>query len=102
MYFGFRRLRGSLAAMAASLALVLTLPMTALAGGSVNCGSYSRMYTNGYATGPEQYHWVASIGESPNLGSGSKQRYWGYQTGIQYWDVYGIGITSESANCFIQ
>lgn len=92
-----RRWLGSLAA---AVLLTIAVPMAALAGGTVNCGSGNLLFTYGTAT-TSQYHWIDGLGSTGNLGPGSKSRNWGTQSGSKNWDVYGVGITSESANCFI-
>lgn len=85
-------------AAAAAIAVALLLPGQVLAGGYVNCFGGGLLYTMGTTTG-FQYHYVAGLGTTPNLGSGHQQKYWGYQIGNYEWDVWGAGVTSESAAC---
>lgn len=90
--------RRSVSGIVMVLLLALAVPTTALAGGSVNCSHYGRLYTFGNSTS-SQYHTVQGLGTTGNLGSGYESYYWGYHSGWKNWDVYGAGVTSENASC---
>lgn len=88
----------SLVVSAVAMVLALAIPMTALAGGSVNCSQYGRLYTFGNSTN-DQYHHVEGLPSTGNLGPGYKSVHWGYHSGWKNWNVTGDGVTSESASC---
>lgn len=98
MSLSLRTVRHSATGFIFALLLTVAGPMTTLAGGSVNCSFYGRLYTFGNTTST-QHHWVQDVGTTSSLGSGYKSHYWGYYSGWRNWDVYGVGVTAENASC---